>query len=45
MALLQVPGDGGRAGLVPVPVEVLAQGNNLLLHGLGGAPRAGMRPP
>jgi len=36
VTLLQVRGDGGRTGLVPAPVEVLAQRDDLVLDRLGG---------
>jgi hypothetical protein len=41
--LLQVGGDGGRAGFVPAPVELFTQGDDLVLGCLGGAARAAMR--
>jgi hypothetical protein len=40
VALLQVGGDGGRAGLVPAPVKILAQFDDLVLDRLRGASRA-----
>jgi hypothetical protein len=43
VALLQVRDDGGGAGLVAVSVEILAQGDDLVLDRLRGAARAGSR--
>jgi len=37
-------GDGGRAGLVPVPVEVLADGDDLVLELVGGPGGTTQRP-
>ena len=40
----QMGGDGGRAGLVPVPVEVLADGDDLVLELVGGPGGTTQRP-
>jgi hypothetical protein len=40
---LEMGGDGGRTGLVAVPVEVLAEFDDLVLEHLGGASRAAVR--
>ncbi len=40
----QLGGDGGRAGLVLVPVEVLADCDDLVLERVGGPGRAPQRP-
>jgi hypothetical protein len=41
---LEMGGDGGRAGLVPVPVEVVADGDDLVLELVRGPGRAVQRP-
>jgi hypothetical protein len=40
----QMGGDGGRAGLVAVPVEAFADGDDLILDLVGGPGRTPQRP-